>query len=252
MKAIIIAAGMGTRLRPITQELPKCLAVRFFGRSLLQINLENLRAHAISDIVIIRGYRGDRFDDPSLRYVWNHDYANNNVLGSLMTAAEEIEGHVLVCYSDVWYGPDVLEKLLVSNEEIALGISSEVYDRASGEAVFYGIGRNIRRTGVLGMPAAANAEGEFTGLMKLGPKGCVLLREHYERCRALYDNKPFQYAKNLRKAYLTDLLQEMIDRGISIQGVEVGPHWGEIDNEQDFQKVKARYKETMENRGIHV
>jgi choline kinase len=236
----------------MTQELPKCLAVRFFGKSLLQIDLENLRACGINDAVIIRGYLGDKFNDPALRYVWNHDYASNNVLGSLMTAASELEGHVLVCYSDVWYGPEVLERLLACNEDIALGVSAKVHDRTSGEAVFYGPGQKIKKIGVLGMPAAAQAEGEFMGVMKLGPKGCALLREHYERCRVLYDNKPFQYAKNFRRAYLTDLLQEMIDRDVSIRGVEVGPRWGEIDNEQDFYKVQAQYKETMESRGIHV
>ena len=89
MKAIIIAAGMGQRLRPYTIDRPKCM-VEINGRSLIQRQVDAYRAAGIEDIIVIRGYRGRQIQLPDITYVDNVDYKNNNILESLFCAKDHL------------------------------------------------------------------------------------------------------------------------------------------------------------------
>lgn len=82
MKSIIIAAGMGNRLRPLTNNLPKCM-LKFKGKTLLQRQLEVFRSCKIENIVLIKGYKKEKIDYPGIKYYINDNYQNNNILNSL-------------------------------------------------------------------------------------------------------------------------------------------------------------------------
>jgi len=122
VKAIILAAGMGTRMGSMTKSLPKCLAIQFNGESLLNNQIQTLKRSGVYDIVVVRGYEGEKIKVPKIRYAWNRDYAANNVLESLMCAENELEGDVIISYSDIWYQDSVLKKLLRSDKDIAIGV----------------------------------------------------------------------------------------------------------------------------------
>src|SRR5690606_4126746 len=118
-KAIVIAAGRGRRLMPYTDQMPKCL-VPVDGRSILQIQLEALRAHGVEEVVIIRGYLGEVLEarcaelGDGVRFVDNREWEHNNVLESLFTAEHEIDGPVLLSYSDIIYTREVVGALVAA------------------------------------------------------------------------------------------------------------------------------------------
>jgi len=76
MKAIIVAAGPGSRLRPFTEEKPKCL-LEVGGKTILQPALDTLRKNDINDIVIVRGYMKDAINYPDIQYYYNPNYLEN-------------------------------------------------------------------------------------------------------------------------------------------------------------------------------
>ena len=90
MKAIIVAAGRGRRLGTETDGIPKCM-VTVGGRPILHWQLDALAAAGVDDVVIVRGYLGDRIAGAdrrgtALRFIDNPDWANNNILTSLLYA----------------------------------------------------------------------------------------------------------------------------------------------------------------------
>ena len=245
-KAIILAAGKGTRLKPLTESLPKCLAIQFHGKTLLQTQLELLRRSGVHDIVVVRGYQGHKIQSPKVRYAWNHEYETNNILGSLMSASEELDGDLIVSYSDIWYEDSVLKKLLRCDKDIAIGVDIDWKDYYDGrkdhpieeaENVIFDSDNRVIKIGKIGA-SGVEVHGEFIGMMKMTSRGCAIFKEHYRRAKLLYDGKPFQRAKEFRNAYLTDMLQDMADLGVSIHCEIIGSKWKEIDTVEDFRKVE--------------
>ena len=79
MKAIIIAAGLGSRLGNLTNDKPKCL-LEVAGKSLLQHQIDTLKSCGITNISVIKGYKKEKINYPGLKYYINDDYQNNNIL----------------------------------------------------------------------------------------------------------------------------------------------------------------------------
>ncbi len=242
----------------MTESLPKCLAIQLNGKSLLQIQIETLKNCGVSDVIVVLGYEGDKIRYPEIRYVWNHDYAHNNILASLMCAADELRGDVIVSYSDIWYEEAVVRKLMRSDKDIALGVDEDWQESYKGrkehpiqeaENVAFDSVYRVIKIGKIG-DLGVDVHGEFIGMMKLTGRGCALLKEHYHRAQALYEEKPFQRAKVFRKAYLTDLLQDMADLGEDIYCEIVGSQWKEIDTIEDFKNVVQWLHQRTTNKSI--
>lgn len=255
VRAIILAAGKGVRMKHLTDSLPKCLAIRLNGKTLLQTQLELLRKCGITDTVVVRGYQGEKIKFPKIRYVWNRDYERNNILGSLMSAADELEGDVVVFYSDIWYEESVLKKLLRasnSTKDIVIGVDIDWKDYYEGrkehpieeaENVIFDSDNRVLKIGKIGA-SGVEVHGEFIGMMKLTARGCAILKKHYERAARLYQGKPFQRAKEFRNAYLTDLLQDMADLGVPVHCEIIGSKWKEIDTVEDLKNAQESLRQS--------
>ena len=119
MQAVILAAGQGTRLRPLTNRRPKCL-VEVQGKTLLQYQLEALCAAGVTECVVIVGHRagqvrnffGRRFRELSLTYVENELFDRTNNIYSLWLARREITGEMLLLGVDLLFEPELLVDLL--------------------------------------------------------------------------------------------------------------------------------------------
>lgn len=254
-KVIIIAAGRGRRLMPYTDRMPKCL-VPVAGVSILARQLAAFRAHGITEFVVIRGYLGQVLDDaaselgPGVRFVDNRDFENNNILESLFCAADDIAGPVLMTYADIVFTEKVVADLMAAPGEICLTIDRDfaaIYDGRTEHplseaevADLHDDGR-VRRVGKRALPAEA-AWGEFIGLGKLSGLGASWLRQAWEElCHRYRDRRhePFQRAPSFRQAYLTDLLQHLIDAGRPMTPVAIRGGWREIDTVQDLERAEA-------------
>ena len=101
MKAIILAAGEGTRLRPHTLDRPKCL-VELSGKPLLLHQVDALHATGVDDIVVVTGYRADQIESLGFSTINNPAYDRTNMVKSLMCASSLLDGSddILICYAD--------------------------------------------------------------------------------------------------------------------------------------------------------
>ena len=119
MQAVILAAGQGIRLRPLTDHCPKCL-VEVQGKPILQYQLEALCDAGVRECVIVVGYRamqvrnsfGTRFRDLSITYVENELFDRTNNIYSLWLARREITESLLLLEGDLIFEPELLMDLL--------------------------------------------------------------------------------------------------------------------------------------------
>jgi choline kinase len=248
MKAIIIAAGMGSRLEHHTTERPKCM-VNVGGKSILDHQLHAFRSNDVHDFHVIRGYLANRLMLPfetneNVNYYLNSDYQNNNILFSLMCAKEALSGPLLTTYSDIVYTPEVVQAAIESPHDIALVIDRRWADAYEGRhdhpveqaELAECDGENVLRVGKQVGPE--NAIGEFIGLAKFSEAGAKLLVDTWNDVRAkVGDDEPFHAAKLFRKAYLTDIFLEIIARGHKVGAVFIDGGWREIDTVEDLARV---------------
>lgn len=253
MKAIILAAGPSTRLRPLTEYLPKTL-LEIDGKMVIEMTLDSLRSSGIDDIVIVRGYQKERIVFPDITYYDNPNFWENNILASLFYAEESMEGGFVFSYSDILYSKAIVEKLLNSPHDISLVVDTAWNERYAGrtdhptdeaELACVTDGR-ITRLSKFFNPEAAY--GEFIGLAKFSTKGAEILRRNYHRAK---ENKTCGYtgrfhdAISMNKAYLTDMIQELIMRGYPVHSVDIQKGWVEMDTIQDFEYAKEMIEQGL-------
>ncbi len=248
MKSIIIAAGMGNRLKPYTNDMPKCM-LKFGGKTILERQLDVYKACNIKNIAIIKGYKQEKIKYSGIKYYINDNYQNNNILNSLFYAEEEIEGDVIISYSDILFENQVVERLLGSKKDISIVVDIDwrgyYVDRndhpiEEAENVIFDAENNVIEIGKI-LTTKRDVHGEFIGMIKLTPRGSEIFKRHYKRCKKLYQGKPFQRAKSFEKAYLTDIIQEMVDLGVPIHCVIIERGWKEIDTVEDFKKALKEF-----------
>jgi L-glutamine-phosphate cytidylyltransferase len=252
MKAIIIGAGRGQRLMPHTENAPKCFA-EVGGRRILDWGVEALAAGGLTDVVYIGGYHIELIQEayPQFAFCHNADWENNNILESLMHAADHMDDGFVCSYSDILYRPEAIGDLGKSGHDITLVCDTDWRTRYrqrtehpedDGEkiAIYDGLRvEAVNRT----MPSEA-AHGEYIGVARFTAAGAAVLKEHYARAKAAFDGKPFQASKTFRKAYLIDLFQEMIDQGVDIHVVETHGGYMEIDTNQDFHIAREEWAQS--------
>lgn len=244
MKAIIVAAGPSSRLLPITNDKPKCL-LEVGGKTILQRQLETLKQCGIDDIVVVRGYKRELINFPDLRYYENTEFLNNNILRSLFYAESEMDDEFIFSYSDIIYEKAIVQKLLQSEADISLIVDIDWINHYHGrhlhpveEAELVTVEKGkITKIGKR-IVAPDKAHGEFIGFAKFTKKGAEILKSNYRRVINQYGNKPFQRAVSVEKAYLTDMIQELIDTGYVITNVDIRGGWMEIDTPQDLERAR--------------
>src|SRR5450755_634768 len=110
MKAIILAAGRGSRFGSYTQDGPKCL-LKIGGLSLLERQIETFRRLGIHDIVVVKGFAAEKILIEGVRYYIDEKHRYNMVY-SLFCAEPEIHGDVIISYADIIFEDSVLQSLL--------------------------------------------------------------------------------------------------------------------------------------------
>jgi choline kinase len=243
MKAVIIGAGRGSRLGPKTAEVPKAL-VPVMGRPILDWVLEALEDAGVRrrDVVFIGGYAENavraRYGD--LTFVTNRGWAENNILLSLLSARDHLRDGFLSTYADIVYEADVVRKLLASHERITVGCDTawrrRYVDRsqhpetdaeklrAQGTRVVE-FGRRI---------PSEEATGEFIGVMRLSEAGAAEFLAAFDKAEASYGGGLFREGRTFERAYLIDLLQEMLESGSEMHRVDTAGGYMELDTLEDL------------------
>jgi choline kinase len=242
-KALILAAGEGTRLRPYTLDRPKCL-VEVCGRSLLDRQLEVLRQEGIDSITAVGGYRADMLRRPGIGLRLNPRFAETNMVWSLFCAESDLDGGVLVAYGDIVYSRRVLRTLLACRADIAVAIDLdwEAYwrqrsDDPLADAETLRLAPDGRILEIGQKPRSlSQIQGQYMGLMKFSARGVAALKAAFHDAVRAGSLR----GKPVEKAYMTDLLQAMIDAGQRLDAVTIRGDWVEIDTVDDLESQVTR------------
>jgi choline kinase len=247
MKAIIIAAGSGKRISKDFAELPKAL-IQVNDISIISRQISLFKKNGIDEIIVISGPGKEKFTMTDVTYVNDQKFEEHDILGSLMEARDHIFGDVIITYSDIIFEDLILKKILQTNLDIGIAVDldwKKAYeDRKShpiseAENVLFDNSRNILE--IRKNIQNSNLEtGEFLGITKLSNNGCKLLLKRYDEIRN-DNNSPFHDAKSLTKAYLVDMIQELIESKIEVKPIFISGKWCEIDTIDDLKIAEKMF-----------
>jgi len=232
-KAILLSAGKGSRLLPLTADRPKCL-IEFSGKSLLEWQLDTLRAAGVDEIVIVTGFREELVEAVAaqrsgVRTLFNPFYHVADNLGSVWMARKELQGELLILNGDTLVSPSLLARVLgartgpiaVTTDEKPSYDSDDMKVLTDGDRLLR-IGKSLE---------AGRYNGESIGLIAFRADGA-------ERFVAKVEAM-MRGPEGTRRWYLRaidELAQDGADiRTVSIQGEE----WQEVDFPEDLAKAEA-------------
>jgi choline kinase len=252
VRPIIIGAGRGSRLGQQTERVPKTL-VEVMGRPMLDWILEALAAAGFTrkDVVFVCGYAEGvvRQRYPEFTFVKNANWENNNILLSLLCAREHFGSGFLSTYADIVYDGEIVKKLMASPAAIALGcdtawrrryVSRSQHPETDAEKLRADGARVIELSRRI---ASETAQGEFIGVMKVTADGAASLTGAFDRAQAAYEGKIFREGRTFERAYLIDLLQQMLESGVLMERENTAGGYMEIDTEQDLALCRTWWAE---------
>jgi choline kinase len=236
VKAIILAAGMGSRLRPLTDDKPKCL-VELDKIPLLDRQLEVLKSAGISNVHVIGGYLGHMLKRPNVTLHMNENYESTNMVETLFCAEEVLQGtqDIIISYGDIVYEPRVLQKLISSEAEVSVAADLDWlrywYERMPNPLVdveTFVVDESDRIIELGQRPESLDViEGQFMGLIKFRSDSLPKLRKAWLDAR--HQNRPLASSMSM-----TDFLQMLIDRDWDVRASFVSGGWAEVDSVQDL------------------
>jgi choline kinase len=244
-RAVILSAGQGRRLLPLTATLPKC-ALPLHGQTLLEWQLDALAACGIEEATVVLGFASEQVEPtlaarataPRARALYNPFFRVSDNLVSCWMAREAMAGDFVLLNGDTVFEPAVVERLLAAPARpVRLAVDhKDAYDADDMKVSLDGDGR-LRRVGKRLAPEIVGAES--IGVMLFRGPGPVLFREAIESALRRRDA--------LHDWYLS-VIDEMADHGhvwtASIQGLG----WAEIDSPADIPRAEAVLRPAADQR----
>jgi len=250
-KVIILAAGEGKRLHPLTLDNPKCLT-EIFGKKLLEWQLDVFRKLDINDVSVVRGFQAEKINFPNLNYYSNDNFHSTNMLETLFCAREKLQGSVIVVYGDIIFEKKVLQKLLESKHDLS-GIVDKKWENywkvrfpnPLDDAESLIVDENDFITDI-GQKTTNldHIQGQFIGLMKFQNDGLKFLIECYDKLKHIAkDSKNLLNSKlTFEKSYMTDFLQFLIGDGARLKAIYIDNGWLELDSIEDYKIYQTLQK----------
>jgi choline kinase len=250
IKSIILAAGQGTRLSPLTNDKPKCM-VELFGKSLLQRQIKTFQKCGISDISLVVGYLGDTIKVPKIKYFQNTDYQNTNMLETLFCAKKQLTDSVIVSYGDIIFEEKVLNALINSDDDFSIVVDKNWKQYWSlrfknplddAESLIIDDAEYIQEIGQKTCDIN-KIQAQYIGLMKFSGDGLTQIKTLYEKFKKMSKNNTNPLNPNLpfEKSYLTDFLQALIAEGCNLKAIPINGGWLELDSINDYDLYKKMY-----------
>ena len=233
MKAIILAAGRGSRMKHATDNVPKCL-LKVKGKTLLEIQIEALKKAGIEEIGIVTGYLSEQLRDYCENTFYNDKWDETNMVFSLMSAKNWLrQSDCVVSYSDIYYDDSIVKKLIKYNCQIGVAYDpnwqklwQERFKNPLSDAETFqlSINNNIIEIGNK-TSQIKEIQGQYMGLMKFTIKGWSDLEKIIATLKT----------DELKNIQLTQLLQKCISSGLTIKAISNNSEWGEVDSQKDLE-----------------
>jgi len=242
---LILAAGEGSRLRPLTNDRPKGL-VSLLGKPLVSRQIDILRASGVEDIAIATGYKAEKFDAFGCPTYHNAFFNSTNMVESLFAARpflEQAQDDLLISYGDILYERNNLETVLQTHGDIVVMVDDGWLDLWSArnedplkdaETLKYDANGQILELGKKAQ-SLNHIEGQYTGLIKIAHHKINDFISFYDELdrTAQYDGRSF------KQMYMTSFLQLLIDAGWKVKPARVNHGWLEVDTVEDLQLYES-------------
>jgi choline kinase len=235
MKAIILAAGRGSRMGHLTDDRPKCL-VELRGNPLLELQLEAIRGGGITEIAIVTGYKRELLADRGLIEFHNPRWAETNMVSSLACAQEWLQADpCIVSYSDIFYEPSAVRSLMGCDADIAITYDRNwlvLWQSRFGDPLLDAETFRLNADGSLAEignkpNTVEEVQGQYMGLLRFTPEGWAEVL----RIRAGLSQE------DCDRMHMTGTLQQVIEsRQMKIHCVPYAGAWGEFDSVDDLPK----------------
>jgi choline kinase len=232
MKAIILAAGLGSRLAPLTDTTPKSL-LPVGGRPILHRQLSAIRQCGLQEVIMVTGYRAemikqfiaDQFPDLTVTFIHNPDFSTTNTAYSLWLTKEVASGEDFVKFdADVVFQEEILEKLLAAPGDLCFTVDQQI--NLASEEVKVQLDQNGKILKIGKHISPENAIGESIGIDKV-------MSSESARLFTLLDEL-LADTKN-RQAYYEAAFEMIIERGAYCTINDItGCKWTEIDSHEDY------------------
>ena len=257
MNAIILAAGKGERLRPLTDNRPKCL-VKLFGKSILEWQIESFQNLGITDITVVTGYLSDLINFPSVKIIKNNKFNTTNMLETLFCAETSFTNSTIISYGDIIFESSILKKLISSKYDSSIIIDKNwldywkirfknpLDDAESLEVNDDGYIKNIGQK----VTDIKNIQGQYIGLMKFQNTSIIDLVKIYHNAKndAKLGTNPLNPDIDFQNSYMTDFLNFLISLNFNLKSIEIENGWLELDSISDYNIYKKMYdNNTLKN-----
>ena len=234
---VILAAGKGTRLYPLTKEKPKCL-VKYQGKSILDYQLEICKKMKLKKIFLVSGYKSSKIKKKNIIKIKNDKYETTNMLYSLFKAKKIFNGRndLIISYGDIIYKNSILKKLINSSEQISTVIDTEWYSywklrmenplddveslRLNKNGYITDIGKKVKNL--------KNIKGQYIGLTKISKSVSEKI------LKVWIDINKKKNVKKINNLYITDFLRILIKRNFMVKAIPVKRGWLEFDEPSDL------------------
>ena len=232
MRAVILAAGRGSRMGQLGNDRPKCL-VELEGKPLIERQIAALRRGGVDEIGVVRGYRAETIDFPGLSYFANQRWAETNMVMSLAAAAGWLRtGPLIVSYADIFYRSELVRDLAAAPGQLVVS-----YDRAWRRLWARRFANPLADAETFRINAAGQLleiggkttrieeiEGQYMGLLKFTPPA-------WSAVEALLSTLDSTVRDRLD---MTGLLRRLLTGNeLPIDTFGSDGQWGEIDNPED-------------------
>jgi L-glutamine-phosphate cytidylyltransferase len=250
MRAIIVAAGQGTRLRPLTNYMPKCL-VKLESKPLLEYQLSTFDKCGITDINIVGGHFADKLKIYPIRLFINKYYKTTNMVYSLFTAEEVItaDQDLIISYGDIIFNKDALSKLMESDADISVVVDTDWkrywslrMEQPLQDAETLKLTHSKQITEI-GFPAStySDIDAQYIGLIKISANKIKPLLKIWHSL--INDNNDAKFSPDTM--YMTDFIQHLIRLNWEVRAVEISAGWAEIDNTCDLDFALENFNRSL-------
>lgn len=246
MKMIILAAGQGTRLRPLTSDKPKCM-VEYRNKPIITSILETAESCKIENIAIVNGYKKEVLEDflqnEKVTFFTNDDYDKTNMVYTLFCAKEFMDDDIIVSYADIVYDSNVLQKLVDNRSDFGVVVDRkwrELWQQRMENPLEDAETLKIEDGKIMELgkkpTTYADIEGQYIGLFKISKKIVKKVVEFYNSLDkdSVYDGKDFT------NMYMTSFIQLIIDNLLDVKPIFIDGGWVEIDCVDDLLVKKVR------------
>ncbi len=183
LKAVILCAGQGRRLQPLTNNLPKCL-LPIKEKSILEHSLENTQENGIDDIFLVTGYRSHLIEDvikqrgfSCVRFIYNDKYSTTNTAFSLNLALKYLDSDFILMNGDVFFDKHILKELIDHPQKNCVVVDSAIHLNEEEVKVIACNDRVVRISKEL---ATQDCLGEAIGINKISKETIGPLKKIYD------------------------------------------------------------------------